>query len=159
MAEHPDKPIHVRADTSGGWNIPFYNDPIVESPFGQISCSQRHHLSAENYTSRQQDAVSYTVSTHHILPMPLQFRHPMRWPRVLCNSHFPSFDSAHIGFGSDLGPTKFEARYGAANNNYTEAFKHQPAEGHVEPLANESRSPISGLSPSWLPSDCTEGFS
>lgn len=159
MAEHPDKPVHVRAETYGGWHLQIPNDPIFEPAFGQISRSQSHHLAAEHFVSRQQDAVRCSKLNNPSLPKPLHSRLSMQWPQDNRNYDFPSFDSAHVGLGSVLGSTKFEARYAAANSNYTEAFKNQPVQFHVEPLAHESRSPISGLSPLFLQPYCTQGFS
>ena len=147
MAEHPDKPLHVRADTYGAWHTQVPDDSIFESTFGQITYAQSHHLSAETYDSRQQDAVGCPVSSNLSLPVSVHLHHPMRWaqnPRS--DSYgFSSIDSEHVDFGSDLEPTKLEAKYDAVNYRYTEAFKHQPTLGQVEPLAFDMRSPISGL--------------
>lgn len=149
MAEHPDKRLHVRADTNGGWHSQIPDDSIFESTFGQLSYSQSHHLlSAENYSSEQQNAVGYPVSTNLKIPTPLHFYHPMRWPQNTWSDTYEnsSSDSAHGGFGSGLEPTELEARYGAANNSYTEAFKYQLALGQAEPSAFDLRSPISDFS-------------
>ena len=155
MAEHPDKPVHVRADIYGHWHIQTPYNPIFESAIGRTSYLQSHHPSSENNVSQQQDAVGWLMLNNPSLPMPLHSRHPMQWPQDLRNYHFSSFDSAHVGFGSDLGSAKFEARCGAANKIYTEVFENQPVHIHVEPLAHQSRSRISGLSPLWLLSFCS----
>ena len=153
MAEHPDSSVHVRADIYGHWHSHIPYNPILESAIGRISYSQSHHPSTGNNVSQQQDAVGCSMVNNPSLPMPS--RHPMQGPQNIRNYHFSSFDSAHVGFGSDLGSAKFESRCGAANNNYTEAFENQPVRIHVEPLAHESRSRISGLSPLWLLSYCS----
>lgn len=155
MAEHPDKPVHARADIYGHWHTQIPCNPIFESAIGRMSYSQNDHPSTENNVSQQQDAVGCSMLNKPSLPMPLHSRHPMQWPQNLRNYNFSSFDSAHVGFGSDLGSAKSEARFGAANNNYTEGFENQPKRIHVEPLAHESRSRISGLSPLWLLSYCS----
>lgn len=161
MAEHPDKRLQVRADTYDGWHTQLPNDSIFESRFGLISYSQSHQLSAGNYDPRQQDAVGYYVSDNLDLSMPIHLHHPMRWLQnpQSDNYAFPSIDSAHGGFGSDLEPTELEAEYGEANNSYIEAFKHLPALDPVVPSAFDSCSPISGLWSLDLLSHCTEAFS
>ena len=159
MAEHPDKPDHVRAETYAGWHVQLPNNPIFESAFGQISRSQSHCLSAENRVSRQQDAVGCSMLNIPSLPKPLHCRNTMQWPQDNRNYEFPSFESAHVGLGSDLGSTKFEVRYAAANTNYTETFKDQPVQVHAEPLVCGSRRPISGLSPLSLLSCYAWGLS
>ena len=147
MAERPDKPIYIRADNHGSWRTQLPHGSTFESISGQISYAQRHCLPAEAYDSRQQDGDSCSVSGNLSLPVPINLHHAVRWPQnSQSDSHelSPS-DSVLVGFGSDLEPTKLEARYDLANNKYTEAFKHQPALGQVQPSAFEMRSPISGL--------------
>ena len=160
MAEHLDKPLHVRAYTYGGWHTQLPDDSMFESTWGQISPSKSHHLSAQNLNSQQQDAVCCSMSNNSSLLMPLHFSHPMRWPQNLGSdeSDFPSIDSAHFGFDSDLDPTE-QTRYGASNNSYIEVFRHQPARIQVEPSVFDLRSPISGLWPLNLRFYRTERFS
>lgn len=150
MAEHQDKPLHVRAENYGDWHTQNAINPIFEPVYGQISRSQSHRLSAENCVFRQQDAHGCSMLNKPSTPKPLHPRHLMQWPQDNRNYHFPSFDSTHVSLGSALGSKKFEPRYAATNSNFTEAFKNRPVQFHVEPLAHESRFPISGLSPLWL---------
>ena len=145
MAEHPEKRLHVRADTYGGDHSQLPNDSTVESTSGQLPYSQsQHRLSTENYDPRQQDA-----SDNLEIPTPMHFYHPMRWPQNPWSDIFKGFssDSAHGDFDSGLEPTELEARYGAVNDSYIMAFKHQSALGQVEPSTFDLRSPISGFDP------------
>lgn len=159
MAEHPDKPLRVRADTYDGRYTQLPDDSTFESTIERISYSQDNHLSTDTYSSRQQGAFGCSVSNNLNLPMPMHFRHPMRWPQNSRSDNYdlPSADSAHVVFGSDLEPTQLESRHGAANNSYSEAPKHQAALVQVESSAFDMRSP--GLWPSNLLSHCTERFS
>lgn len=155
MAEQPDKPVHLGADICGYWHTHIPYNPISESAVGRISYSQSLHPSTESNASQQQDAVGYSIVNSPSLPMPLHSRHSMQWPQNSRNYPFSSFDWAQVDFRSDLGSAKFEVRCDAANNNHPEAFENQAVRIHVEPLAHESRSRISGLSPLWLLSYCS----
>ena len=145
MAEHPDKPLHVRADTYGGWHTHLPHDSMFKSACGQISPSKSHDLSAKTSNSQQQDAVGCSVSNNFNPPNPMHFRHTMRWPQIpRSGKHgFPSIDLAHFGFDSDLEPNE-QIRYAVSNNSYSEVFNHQPAQNQVELSAFDIRSPISG---------------
>lgn len=150
MAEHPEKRLHVRADTYGGCHSQLPDDSTVKSTVEQFPYSQsQHHLSAENYDSRQQDAVGCSVSDNLKFSAPMHFYHPMRWPQNSWSDVHEKFssDSAHGGFVSGLEPTELETRYGAVNDSYAEAIEHQPALGQVEPSTFDLRSPISGFDP------------
>lgn len=160
MAEYPHKPLHVRAGIYDGWPTQVSNDSTFRFICGLTSGSQSHNPSAEDYYVGAQDAVGYSVSNNHNLPMPMHFHHPMRWPRnpQSGNYGFPSPDAAHVDFGSGLEPTNLESRSGAANKHYTETFKHQPTPSREELSDFDLRSQISGLWPLSLLSHCTQGF-
>lgn len=148
MAEHPEKDPYDRAETHGGWHTQFPTGWIDGSTFGQISYSQSRQISAENHSSREQDAFDSSISKNPNLPLPMHFRHPTLWSQ---NSPSRRYDllsaDSHVGLGSDIEQTKLEASYGAAKNSYTKDFRHEPGLGQIEPSSFDLSSPTFGLCP------------
>ena len=158
MAKHADNRLHDRAHTDDGWQSRLPEASMFESILGQISYPQSHGLSTETYSSRPQDTdgrATSAVSNNLNLPMPTRIYHPIRWPQKSTGDNY-KLSPIDSGFGSGL---ELEARYSAANNSFTEAFKHQPELGRIEPSTTDLRSPTSGFWPLYLPSRCTDGFS
>ena len=154
MAECSGRLLRLQADTYHGQYTQSIDDSIFQLSFGQVAYLRDNHLPTECDICRLQDAFGCPMSNSLNVPMAMHFRYSMGWPqKARSDIHaFPSTDSAHFTFCSDLEPAELEGRQSAA-------FKYQPTLGHAESQASDSRTPTSGLWPLSSPSRCTGGTS